>query len=105
VGGDITEGNGTGGESIYGQVFADESFIVPHDEPGMLSMANFGPNSNSSQFFVTTAGATHLDGKHVVFGRVLEGYEVVKIIEKLGSVTGEPKSVVQVIDCGQLTGD
>lgn len=75
-GGDISGGNGTGGESIYGLTFDDENFQVEHDIKGMLSMVNSGPNTNNSQFFITMAPASHLNGKYVVFGEVIKGMEV-----------------------------
>ncbi len=102
-GGDFTKGNGTGGESIYGAKFADENFKEKHTVPGLLSMANAGPGTNGSQFFITTAVTSWLDGKHVVFGRVVEGMDVVKKMEAQGSSPqGTPKSVVTIADCGQL---
>ncbi|OAV96096.1 hypothetical protein PTTG_02119 [Puccinia triticina 1-1 BBBD Race 1] len=101
-GGDITRHNGSGGRSIYGNRFNDENFIHKHSKPGLLSMANAGANTNGSQFFITTEVTSWLDGKHVVFGEVTEGFEVVKQIEALGSQSGKPKTEVTVEDCGVL---
>jgi peptidyl-prolyl isomerase F (cyclophilin D) len=101
-GGDFTNHNGTGGKSIYGNKFADENFQLKHTGPGVLSMANAGPNTNGSQFFLTTASTPWLDGKHVVFGRVTEGLEVVKQIEALGSPSGTTRKKIVVADSGQL---
>ncbi|ORZ03436.1 cyclophilin A [Syncephalastrum racemosum] len=101
-GGDFTNFNGTGGKSIYGNKFADENFQLKHTKPGLLSMANAGPNTNGSQFFITTVPCSWLDGKHVVFGEVVEGLDVVKAVEKLGSQTGRTTKKVTIDDCGQL---
>jgi len=101
-GGDFTNGDGTGGESIYGEKFEDENFRVKHTKPGLLSMANAGKDTNGSQFFITVKETPHLDGKHVVFGEVLEGYdEVVKKMEDVGSTSGTPSKKVEIEDCGE----
>ena len=102
-GGDFTHGNGMGGESIYGGKFNDENFKVKHTKPGLLSMANAGPNTQGSQFFITTVVTPWLDGKHVVFGEVISGMDVVKKVEALGNQAGDPPRVPIVItDCGEV---
>lgn len=105
-GGDFTEGNGTGGESIYGAKFEDENFQLKHDKPFLLSMANAGPATNGSQFFVTTVPTPHLDNKHVVFGQVISGKSVVRQIENLPTQSGDkPTKEVVIMDCGELPAD
>ncbi|KAL3062326.1 hypothetical protein OYC64_002185 [Pagothenia borchgrevinki] len=101
-GGDFTNHNGTGGKSIYGNKFGDENFTLKHTTAGILSMANAGPNTNGSQFFICTAKTAWLDGKHVVFGAVVEGLDVVAAMEKKGSQSGKTNGRLAIADCGQL---
>jgi cyclophilin family peptidyl-prolyl cis-trans isomerase len=101
-GGDFTSGDGRGGKSIYGRKFEDENFDLKHTGPGDLSMANAGPNTNGSQFFITFRKTSFLDGKHVVFGKVTSGMDVVKAMEAIGSESGQPSKTVTIVDSGQL---
>ncbi|XP_045203479.2 peptidyl-prolyl cis-trans isomerase D-like [Mercenaria mercenaria] len=101
-GGDFTNSDGTGGESIYGEKFEDEAFTFKHEIPGLLSMANAGPNTNGSQFFITTVPTAHLDGKHVVFGKVLKGMNIVRTLENTDKEGEKPKKECRIADCGEL---
>ena len=103
-GGDFTRGNGTGGESIYGERFNDENFAHVHAKRGILSMANAGKDTNGSQFFMCFGPTPHLDGRHVVFGEVIDGMNVLDAIEKVGTSYGDvPVTPIVIADCGEVT--
>ena len=105
-GGDITNQNGTGGRSIYGEKFEDEGVWIPHTIPGLLSMANSGPNTNGSQFFITFKETPHLNGKHTVFGRVIKGWSIVDQMEQGETDDNDlPLLPIIITDCGQLSKD
>ena len=101
-GGDFTSGDGRGGESVYGNKFNDENFKIEHTKPYLLSMANAGPNTNGSQFFITFKETPWLNGRHTVFGEVIEGHDVVDKLEKIGSGSGTPSKVAKIVDSGKL---
>lgn len=102
-GGDFTRENGTGGMSIYGEKFEDENFDIPHDRPYLLSMANSGPDTNGSQFFITTAETPHLDGKHVVFGEVIDGFEIIDELNEIETgMDDKPVQDVRIFNCGSI---
>ena len=101
-GGDFTNGDGTGGESIYGKTFDDENFKIHHDKPFLLSSANAGKNTNGSQFFITFKETPWLDGKHVVFGEVSEGQQTVRALEKIGGDDGKPTAKAEIVDAGVM---
>ena len=101
-GGDFTLGDGRGGESIYGSRFNDENFKLKHTKPYLLSMANAGPNTNGSQFFITFKETPWLDGRHVVFGEVIEGQSIIDELERIGSGSGQTKKKAVIVDSGEL---
>ena len=100
--GDFVKNDGSSNECIYGPKFPDENFVVKHSEPGIVSCANSGRNSNGCQFFITLIKAPWLDGRHVAFGKVVEGMDIVEKIQGCGSSSGSPKQTVEISDCGEL---
>ena len=103
-GGDTTAGNGTGGMSIYGEKFADEGVWFPHTHKGILSMANSGPNTNGSQFFICYRDTPHLDNKHTIYGRVIHGWDICEKAESVKTGASDvPEKPIQIVDCGELT--
>lgn len=100
-GGDYENGDGTGGKSIYGGYFEDECFDYKHNQEGLLSMANCGKNTNGSQFFITLDVAPHLDNNHVVFGKVINGMNIIRKIEQYGSMSGKPKEIIKIVGSGK----
>jgi peptidyl-prolyl isomerase G (cyclophilin G) len=103
--GDIPCGDGTGSVSIYGDTFEDECLTQKHNERGLLSMANTGPNTNGCQFFITFKPASYLDQKHCIFGRVIQGHSILGELERAGSKSGEPLQPIEIVDCGELLPD
>jgi peptidyl-prolyl isomerase F (cyclophilin D) len=101
-GGDFTRSDGSGGYSIYGKHFEDENFDIPHSSAGLLSMANSGANTNGSQFFITLEETPWLNNKHVVFGKVIKGMDIVRKIETYGSLSGKVSETIKIVDCGQI---
>ena len=101
-GGDITKGDGTGGESIYGDAFDDENFDLHFTKPYLLAMANSGPNTNGSQFFITFQTTSWLNNHHVVFGEVLDGFSVVDALERIGTQSGTPTKHAKISGCGSI---
>jgi peptidylprolyl isomerase len=100
--GDFIANDGSQNESVYGPRFEDEKFSVRHDQPGIVSMANSGRNSNGGQFFITLVKAPWLDGRHVAFGRVIEGMDIIELIQAAGTSSGTPKQSIQIADCGEI---
>ncbi|RWS23553.1 peptidyl-prolyl cis-trans isomerase-like protein [Leptotrombidium deliense] len=101
-GGDFTKHNGTGGKSIYGKTFDNENFNLKHTRPGLVAMANTGPNTNNSQFYITLAPTPWLDGRNVVFGSVVEGFDLLQRYEQYGTQSGKPTAKIVINDCGEL---
>lgn len=100
--GDFIANDGSQNESVYGPHFDDENFCVKHDQPGIVSMANSGRNTNGGQFFITLVKAPWLDGRHVAFGKVIEGMDIIELIQAAGTSSGEPKQNIVISDCGEI---